>query len=99
LAVVRRRELKCLAIFVLKGRPWGYFSNILHYSERSRRGMSYWHHLIDWIGGFPFEVAKPEEICSMYRGKGFDFRQLRTCVGGIGGNEFVFTLPASSQRS
>ncbi|MGH8511739.1 MAG: hypothetical protein ACREU9_02645 [Gammaproteobacteria bacterium] len=25
-------------------------------------GMSYWHDLIDWIGGYPFEVAKPEEI-------------------------------------
>jgi len=35
----------------------------------------------------------------MYRGKGFDLRQLRTCAGGIGGNEFVFTLPAGSQRA
>ena len=99
LAVMGPRELKCLAAFILKGRPWGYFSNIFNYSERSLRGMSYWHDVIDWIGGYPFEVAKPEEIFSMYRGKGFDLRQLRTCGGRIGGNEFVFTLPASPQKS
>lgn len=26
------------------------------------RGMSLWHDMIDWLGGFPFEVAKPESI-------------------------------------
>lgn len=91
LAVMGPRELKLLAIFILKGRPWGFFSNILNYSKCSLRGMSYWHDLIDWLGGYPFEVAKPEDILSMYRGKGFDLLQLRTCAGGIGCNEFVFT--------
>jgi 2-polyprenyl-3-methyl-5-hydroxy-6-metoxy-1,4-benzoquinol methylase len=91
LAVMAPRELRFLAAFILKGRPWGYFSNILNYSKNSLRGMSYWHNLIDWIGGYPFEVAKPEAIFAMYRGKGFDLLQLRTCAGGIGCNEFVFT--------
>src|SRR5204863_6251832 len=26
------------------------------------RGMSAWWDTVDWVGGFPFEVAKPEEI-------------------------------------
>jgi len=41
LAVMGPRELKFLATFILKGRPWGYFSNIFNYSARSLRGMSY----------------------------------------------------------
>jgi hypothetical protein len=93
------RELTFLANCILKGRPWGYFSNILNYSERSLRGMSYWHDLIDRIGGYPFEVAKPEEVFSVYHDRGFALVRLRTCAGGLGGNEFVFTLPASSQAS
>jgi 2-polyprenyl-3-methyl-5-hydroxy-6-metoxy-1,4-benzoquinol methylase len=92
-AVMGPRELKFLALLTLYGRPWDYFSNILNYSDRSR-GMSYWHDLIDWIGGYPFEVAKPEEIFSMYHGKGFNLIQLRTCAGGNACNEFVFVKTA-----
>ena len=91
LAVMGSRELKFLAIFTLKGRPWSYFSNILNYSKRSLRGMSYWHDLIDRMGGYPFEVAKPEEVFSVYHERGFELVRLRTCGGGMGGNEFVFT--------
>src|SRR6185503_11060092 len=61
-AIMGPREFKFLMLETLKGKPGAYFSNIAHYSERSARGMSYWHDLIDWIGGYPFEVAKPEEI-------------------------------------
>jgi hypothetical protein len=59
------------------------------------RGMSVHHDRIDWIGGFPFEVAKPEEIFDFLSGRGFDLRYLKTCAGGHGCNEYVFTrLPA-----
>jgi 2-polyprenyl-3-methyl-5-hydroxy-6-metoxy-1,4-benzoquinol methylase len=93
IAVMGPRELRFLALETLKGRPWGYFSNIAHYSERSTRGMSYWHDLIDWIGGYPFEVAKPEEIFQYYRQHGFVLRRLKTVAGSIGCNEFVFDAP------
>lgn len=93
------RELKFLAISMLKGRPWEYFAHVLNYSKRSRRGMSRWHDAIDWIGGYPFEVAKPEEIFSMYHDKGFDLLRLRTCAGGIGGNEFVFARRGMARAS
>ena len=37
------------------------------YSEyRARRGMSAWHDVVDWLGGYPFEVAKPEEIFDFF---------------------------------
>jgi 2-polyprenyl-6-hydroxyphenyl methylase/3-demethylubiquinone-9 3-methyltransferase len=61
------------------------------WAERKRdRGMSVWHDLVDWVGGYPFEVAKPEEIFDFYRKKGFHLMKLKTCAGGIGCNEFVF---------
>lgn len=55
------------------------------------RGMSAWWDVVDWVGGYPFEVAKPEEIFDFFRRKGFVLRQLKTCGGGRGCNEFVFT--------
>jgi len=43
------------------------------------RGMSVWHDLVDWVGGFPFEVAKPEEVLDFCREKGFQLVKLKTC--------------------
>lgn len=54
------------------------------------RGMAKWYDLVDWVGGYPFEVAKPDEIFDFYRKHGFTLCRLRTCAGGIGCNEFVF---------
>lgn len=60
------------------------------YSESSMRGMSPWRDVIDWVGGLPFEVAKPEEIFDFYRDRGFQLTRLRTWAGGHGCNEYVF---------
>lgn len=54
------------------------------------RGMSLWHDMVDWIGGYPFEVARPEAIFRFYRDKGFALCELKTCGGRQGCNEFVF---------
>lgn len=59
------------------------------------RGMSAGHDLVDWVGGFPFEVARPEEVFRHVRRHGWELRHLRTCAGGIGCNEYVFKHPAS----
>lgn len=48
------------------------------------------HDLVEWVGGYPFEVAKPEEVFTFARDRGFEPRHLRTCAGGIGCNEYVF---------
>ena len=55
------------------------------------RGMTPWRDVVDWVGGYPFEVAKPEDILDFYRERGFQFDRLKTCAGGHGCNEFVFT--------
>jgi len=53
------------------------------------RGMSPWYDLIDWVGGYPFEVARPEQIFDFLRDHGFELRKLVTCGGGLGCNEYV----------
>ena len=54
------------------------------------RGMSPWVDVVDWAGGMPFEVAKPEEIFDFYKQRGFHLQRLKTCAGNLGCNEFVF---------
>jgi 2-polyprenyl-3-methyl-5-hydroxy-6-metoxy-1,4-benzoquinol methylase len=54
------------------------------------RGMHPWRDVVDWVGGYPFEVAKPEEIFDFFRKRGFEMIKLHTCGGGLGCNEFVF---------
>ena len=53
------------------------------------RGMSRWRDIVDWVGGYPYEAAKPDAIFDFYRERGFALTKLR-CLGGLGCNEFVF---------
>jgi 2-polyprenyl-6-hydroxyphenyl methylase/3-demethylubiquinone-9 3-methyltransferase len=62
-----------------------------NYGKRGGRGMSPWRDVVDWVGGYPFEVSKPEEVFNFYRQREFQLERLRTCGGGLGCNEFVFT--------
>ncbi|TQK50651.1 2-polyprenyl-6-hydroxyphenyl methylase/3-demethylubiquinone-9 3-methyltransferase [Streptomyces sp. SLBN-118] len=57
---------------------------------RRQRGMSARYDLIDWVGGYPFEVAAPEEVFRVGRRHGMELRHLKTCRGGLGCNEYVF---------
>jgi 2-polyprenyl-3-methyl-5-hydroxy-6-metoxy-1,4-benzoquinol methylase len=54
------------------------------------RGMDPWRDVVDWVGGYPFEVAMPEEIFNYYRDCGFELRQLKTQQGALGCVEYVF---------
>lgn len=54
------------------------------------RGMSYWNDMIDWLGGMPFEVARPEKVIEFVLRKEFRVVALKTCGGRSGCNEFVF---------
>lgn len=54
------------------------------------RGMSVVHDWFDWLGGYPFEYAKPEAILDFYRARGFELQRLVTAGGSVGCNEFVF---------
>lgn len=57
---------------------------------KNERGMSRVRDWLDWLGGYPFEVARPEAIFDWYRKRGFNLVRLKTCGGGLGNNEFVF---------
>jgi SAM-dependent methyltransferase len=80
-------EARMLASATARGRPGDY---VRGWTRARERGMSRWHDLIDWVGGYPFEVASPEEVFRFCRDRGFELRELRTCGGGLGCNEFVF---------
>lgn len=73
---------------LLRGKPFYTWSN---YHKESVRGMSAWTDVVDWVGGIPFEVAKPEEIFSFFFAKNFILTRLKTCRAGKGCNEFVFS--------
>lgn len=72
-------------MFVLR---WIYRKIIV--KQHIERGMSLWFDMIDWVGGYPFEVAKPEDIFRLFRDRGFHLIELKTCGGGAANNEFVF---------
>jgi 2-polyprenyl-6-hydroxyphenyl methylase/3-demethylubiquinone-9 3-methyltransferase len=61
------------------------------------RGMSLWHDMLDWLGGFPFEVARPDEVVDFYGERGFTLEKLKTCGGRHGCNEF--TLRAETRQA
>lgn len=98
--VLLRGLILALAAVRLRGpgllrRPFGRSAPRL---ENRDRGMSSWTDLVDWVGGWPFEVARPEEIFGFYRRHGFVLRHLTTCAGGRGCNEFVFRAPSTTGR-
>ena len=59
-------------------------------SRKQQRGMSLWIDVKDWVGGYPFEVAKPEEVFEFCRDRGFELQWLKTNRGGIACNEYLF---------
>jgi 2-polyprenyl-3-methyl-5-hydroxy-6-metoxy-1,4-benzoquinol methylase len=84
----------CIPAFVLRGLvsdAVGGRNPFARYTEyRRKRGMSVFHDWIDWLGGYPFEVAKPEAIFDHFRQRGFELFRLITAGGTVGCNEFVF---------
>jgi 2-polyprenyl-6-hydroxyphenyl methylase/3-demethylubiquinone-9 3-methyltransferase len=59
-------------------------------SYAAQRGMSPWHDLVDWVGGYPFEVATPEAIIDFYIKRGYTLQKLNSVGRRLGCNEFVF---------
>jgi SAM-dependent methyltransferase len=57
---------------------------------RTARGMSRWHDMLDWMGGFPYEVAKPADIERFYRARGYELGKVHP-TGGAGCIEYVLT--------
>lgn len=89
-------ELNIFLNLLVRLKPQIYINNILQY-KRSR-GMSWWHDHVDWIGGYPFEVSKPEQIFDFYIKCGYSLLKLRTCGGRLGCNEFIFQRINATDR-
>ena len=81
-------ETKRLLSFTARGKPFEYVKYWTNY--RNGRGMNRWNDIIDWVGGYPYEVATPDEIFDFYKAKGFCLTRLKCGGVGLGCNEFVF---------
>ena len=71
-------------VFLLRKNPLRRFREY-----KKSRGMSYFIDILDWLGGFPFEVARAESIFDFFHARGFELIKLKTDLG-MGNNEFVF---------
>jgi 2-polyprenyl-3-methyl-5-hydroxy-6-metoxy-1,4-benzoquinol methylase len=101
--VMGPRELR-IALGALRRFQLGtYLKSWFEVADQRTRGMSRYHDIVDWVGGYPFEVAKPEEVFDFYRDRGFVLDKLLTCGGGLGCNHYVFhrqprTQPAPTDK-
>lgn len=76
--------LAVLAGFVKYRNPLGKFMEY-----RKKRGMSIVRDWNDWLGGYPFETAKPEQLLCSLRKIGFELINMKT-TNRHGCNELVF---------
>lgn len=87
-AVTIPAEIKAFLRAVVTLKPGEFVRSWTRYD--SRRGMSRWHDIIDWVGGYPYEVTTPDEIFDFYRERGFVLTRLNCGRVGLGCNQFVF---------
>lgn len=58
--------------------------------SKSRRGMNYYYDVVDWVGGYPYEFASPDEIKEFIEPRGFTQKYFIKSEVPTGCNEFVF---------
>lgn len=56
---------------------------------KRRRGMTVYYDWLDWLGGFPFEVATVDAITAFATERGFHLENLKT-TPAFGNNQFTF---------
>jgi 2-polyprenyl-3-methyl-5-hydroxy-6-metoxy-1,4-benzoquinol methylase len=86
-AAVLPYELKAAGRALLDGRPGDYVRSWTRYEQC--RGMSRWRDVVDWVGGYPYDVASIDDIVDFYHERGFAPERV-VPTGGLGCNEFVF---------
>jgi 2-polyprenyl-6-hydroxyphenyl methylase/3-demethylubiquinone-9 3-methyltransferase len=87
LIVILPKEVRALSGALMSGRLREYAQRWI--APKNTRGMSRWHDMHDWVGGYPYEVAKPEEVYEFYRARGFFLPKFKFGGVGLGCNEFV----------
>ena len=88
LLTIMPSETKVLLRAMLNRRPGEYLRSWTR--SDSFRGMNRWRDIVDWVGGYPYEFASPEQIFDFYRERGFTLTKLKCGNVGLGCNEFVF---------
>jgi 2-polyprenyl-6-hydroxyphenyl methylase/3-demethylubiquinone-9 3-methyltransferase len=92
-ATIAPEEAKTLARLTLSGRPLDYLKL---WTTHGDRGMNRWRDAVDWVGGYPYEVATPEAVFDFCRERGFSLKTLKCGGVGLGCNEFVFDRTPTS---
>jgi 2-polyprenyl-6-hydroxyphenyl methylase/3-demethylubiquinone-9 3-methyltransferase len=91
IAAVGPSELLGIAVAATK-LDFGYIQRA-YLGYETNRGMNKWRDIVDWVGGYPFEVAAPEQVFDFFRSRGFELRHLKTSRGNVDCNEFRFHRP------
>ena len=81
-------EVKLMTKSVLLLKPRIYIDSWTMY--RRNRGMTKWRDIIDWVGGYPYEVSTPDQVFDFCKARGFQLTKLSCGNVGLGCNEFVF---------
>lgn len=82
------QEVKLALSALIRLKPSAYIKIWSDYD--GRRGMSRWRDMIDWVGGYPYEVATPDQVFDFYRARGYELTKLVCGRVGLGCNQFVF---------
>ena len=88
IAVTLPGEMKTILRSIVTLRLRSYIRSWTNY--RNLRGMNRWHDVIDWVGGYPYEYATPDQIFDFYQARGFTLTKMKCGGVGLGCNEFVF---------
>lgn len=101
LAVVAPEEAKGILRAIVTLRPGQYLRSWKEYEQK--RGMNRWRDIVDWVGGYPYEVSTPDDVFDFFRNRGFVLTKLNCGRVGLGCNQFVFSkagncLPNSAAR-
>lgn len=81
-------QIKALLQSILTRRLNEYIRSWTQYSKN--RGMSRWHDAVDWIGGYPYEVATEGQLIDFFKARGFEVLQVKRPDYKLGCNELVF---------
>lgn len=94
IAAIMPDEAKSLARSIIDLTPGTYIRSWTQY--KNSRGMNRWYDIIDWVGGYPYEVATVNQIDEFYKSRGFSLTKVKSEGVGLGCNEFVFERHISS---
>lgn len=77
------------APYFMGARLVGNVARLARRRPRRTRGMRFWRDLVDWLGGYPFEVASLHEVEQYVESKGFIVRNIKSVGRRNGCNEWV----------